>query len=115
MDRPRQQDRAGRYRQRIVIEAEPEPQDADSYGDPGDIWSVVAEVWAEVLPTGGRRELVGEQMVVVNNYRVEFRWRTGVTGKMRLSWNGAILNILGVSNPDARRIALVCDCEQWAQ
>lgn len=104
----------GRMNQQVVIEASPEPEDPDTYGDPGDIWSVVyGDVWAEVEPLSGHRLIAAQQITAEATYAVRIWWRPGVQESMRVNWNGKLLNIEFANNPDNRQIALELLCSEW--
>ena len=106
---------AGRLRQRVTLEAPPEPQDTDAYGDPNDIWVAVADVAAEVEELGGTRLIAAQQLTADATYTVTVRWRPGVTPRMRLNYGGKLLNVLSVQNPDSLKIWLVMHCGEWVR
>lgn len=100
---------AGRLRERVTIEAGAHTDDTTGGFD--DAWTTLAEVWAEVRPTGGRERLEAGSMRGTQGWRVTIRHRTDVTVLHRLDWRGTKMDIQSVADPDGRREQLVLFCE----
>lgn len=105
---------AGKLRQRITIEQATETRDA--FGATLQSWGTLATVWAEVLPKVGG---TGEEFVTdaasertSQGYTINLRYRSDVTTKMRVNWQGKLLDIESVADPDGRRRALKLECRE---
>lgn len=100
---------ASQLRERVQLQA---PRDTpDGAGGFTRQWVGLGEVWARVLPVGGREQLLNEALRDITGYRVTIRWRADITVQCRLVWRGQILAIRNTLNPDERRafLELVCD------
>lgn len=106
--------KAGDLRERITIERASSTQDA--FGEPIESWSTVATVWANMAPqryTTGVEALaqaLGRE-AVKTSYTVTIYWRSDVLETDRVTWNGKVLDILRVIDPDGRRTWLELLCE----
>lgn len=103
---------AGRLRERVTIQQQSITR--DSYGAEVITWSDVATVWASVLPgASGERFIAGavqEQAEITHTVRI--RYRTGITPKMRLRWEGRFLYVETVTDPDGRTRETVLMCRE---
>lgn len=75
---------AGRMDQRITLQAP--SASVDALGQRVETWADVATVWAEVQPLRGREFFAAGAMQSEAAVRVRMRYRTDVTGKMRVLW-----------------------------
>lgn len=105
---------AGKLRQRVTIEQSTETRDA--FGATVPSWGALATVWAEVLPkVGGTGEAFAEEAArerTRQGYTINLRYRSDVTTKMRVTWQGKILDIESAADPDGRRRALKLECQE---
>lgn len=87
----------------------------DSYGQPIQSWTTIANFWASVEPLRGREHVYYRQVWPTSDYFVSFNWQGGelvVKAKMRLHIprDGRILNIIQVSMvPIERKYELLCE------
>ncbi len=77
--------------QQITIQQNTPTQDAT--GQPIESWATLATVWAEYLPVSGREFWAARQVnaTAVANFRIHYR--SDVTRKMRVSFDGDTYNI----------------------
>jgi SPP1 family predicted phage head-tail adaptor len=101
--------KAGDLRERVRLELLVDPD--DGRGGQAESWALVTDLWASVLPTGGRETLEGGALTGVQGWRVRIRWRAGVSVRHRFVWRGRQLNIRSVEDPDGRRQELLAFCE----
>jgi SPP1 family predicted phage head-tail adaptor len=106
--------RAGELRDQVTIESV--TTTLDSVGEPVETWAPVATVFAQVKPqrysTGveSLAQALGRE-AVATTYTVTIYWREGLTELHRLVWNGKVLDIKRVLDPDGRRTWLELMCE----
>jgi SPP1 family predicted phage head-tail adaptor len=101
--------RIGTLRHRVRIERGEAAQ--DGLGAEVLTWREVATVWAEVRSVSGREQTeMGEQIFGLLTHQVWMRYRTGITPKMRLVWNGRVLEIQSVHEVDNRMRSLRLMC-----
>lgn len=101
--------RTGELRQVITIEQK--SKTPDGQGGNAVIWvSFAAGVRAKVAPKIGRALATAMENGISNPVTVTIRYLAGVTGAMRINWNGKILNIVSISNTDSRNRELVIEC-----
>ena len=84
--------RAGELDRLIVIETPTEGQ--DDYGGRALTWATFATVWAKVTPTRGRETVAADQMVAQADTVFRIYWLSGVTTKMRVSYDSQYYDIL---------------------
>lgn len=102
---------AGKLRQRVIIEEPIVSQ--DTYGEEAEpTWVTFAEVWAAVEPlsAGERYTAENAQLLAEADTRIRIRYRTGVTHKMRVSFENRLFDIQAVINLETRdrEIHLLC-------
>ena len=103
---------AGNLRQRVTIQS---PTSAsDGAGGSVTTWTNGATVWAEVLPVNGGEAFKAGLASATQFYKVTIRFRTDVTPRNRLMWNGIPLNIRTCADLDGRREALLMSAESGA-
>ena len=95
----------GNMKQRITLQEAIESDNGS--GGQDVIWQDVTTVWAQVEPilsfyvsSRGRELVQNEKLQSRSSYRVKIRYFPGVTGAMRMSYDGRIFNIRGVVNLD---------------
>lgn len=102
---------AGRLRHSITIEQPVESQ--DDYGSTVTTWEPMATVRAEVKAIQGREYWAAQSTQSETTHQVRLRYVAGVTTKMRVSWDGALLDIESVI-PDERKRELTLMCVEKA-
>lgn len=104
--------RAGALRNRITIQRQTQAQDAG--GQPLDVWTDVATVWADIRnPSGlGAIRADAEAQVVKTSIRV--RWRTDIEAGMRAVFGTTVYEIGAVlpDHTDRSYVDLVCGAAQ---
>lgn len=85
--------RAGGYRHRITIEENTGTTQND-YGEPVEVWTTFAEVWARVQPVSSREYLEARAQSADVSHRITMRHLEGVTREMRVKFKGRILEIV---------------------
>lgn len=83
--------RAGDLDRKIVIQTVTESRSGS--GAVTDSWSAFATVWAKVRPLSGREYLAAAQINAEVDTEFTIRWLSGVTPKMRISYDGNIYDI----------------------
>lgn len=97
--------RAGPLRHQIVIEQTTETRDTS--GGVIDTWSTFATVWASVSPLIGREYMAAKQVSADVTHKIRMRYLSGVTPKMRVSWDSRTFDIGSILNVDERDIEMV--------
>lgn len=91
-------------RHRVTIQRQ--STSVDSVGQPLDSWTAVRTVWAEVRPLGTRnriRERFLESGEVSElTHEVYMRHLTDITSKDRLLYDGRVMDIEAIVDPDER-------------
>lgn len=99
----------GWLRHRVVIEA---PLAApDGAGGETLTWSTHATTWALIEPVGAAETVVAGGLAGVLTHRITTRFRTDVTGGMRVLYRGKRYRVLVAEDPDARRRYLTLKTE----
>lgn len=93
--------RPGKLRFIITIE-EPSLGAVGDYGDPVISWSTFATVWADFFPLRGKELFAAKASQSETTGRFVMRYISGVTSKMRISYNGKIYNITECLNINGR-------------
>jgi SPP1 family predicted phage head-tail adaptor len=68
----------------------------DGYGGQVETWSTVAEVWAQFLPGGGNEKFASAQVYAETQARFRIRWRSGLSPKNRITFDGKTWDVLAV-------------------
>lgn len=92
--------RAGALRHSLVIEQPTESQ--NSHGDPVPTWSTFATVYGSLEPLSGREVFAAAQLTGEITARARIRYLSGVTEKMRISFDSKIYAITAVIDRDLR-------------
>lgn len=100
---------AGSLRHRVRIERFTDTE--DGAGGYTRVWNELITVWASATPTGGREGLIAGTLTSSQGWRVQIRFRSGITVKDRMIHNGQVLNIRSIEDPDGRRESLIAFCE----
>ena len=101
--------RAGRLRERIIIESSSEA--IDSVGFPVLTWSTFATVWGNVLANNGKEFIEAREVHSSLSRIISIRYLASVTPQMRVNHGGVYYNILATFDPDSRgrQLKLYCD------
>jgi SPP1 family predicted phage head-tail adaptor len=75
----------GQLRHRITIQT-PQVTGQDSTGAELISWVEFAQVWANVMPIGGREIFAAAQIYPDADTRIIMRWRSDLDPKMRIWW-----------------------------
>ena len=81
----------GKLRERIVVQQATEKRNA--LGETTLEWATFAERWASVDGISAREFFLSGQQQTEVTHRIRLRWLQGLTGNMRVSWRGRILEI----------------------
>lgn len=81
----------GKKRHRITIQRS--TPTLNSYGEPVDSWSTLATPWAEQIDQPGREYFKADQRISEAMIIFRIRYRTDLTTKMRVSFNGELYDI----------------------
>lgn len=103
---------SGRLRERVTIQYESKTRDTS--GEELINWLDEATVWAQVLPgsSSERFQAAAGQRVAEVTHTVRIRYRPGLTPKKRFLWEGRILKIQGITDPEGRTRVLVIPCSE---
>lgn len=94
---------AGSLDRRIVIQQRTDTRDAA--GEPIPTWSVLDTVWAALEPLQGQELIEAQETNAKRKARFRIRYRTDVTEKMRVVWDGETWDINAISEI-GRRVGL---------
>lgn len=85
---------AGDLKRRVVIE---QPRESsNNLGETTLAWVTYATAWASVEGLTAREIVQSGRQQGIISYRVRMRRVPGITQRMRLRWNGGVLNIQSV-------------------
>ena len=103
---------AGRLRHKIDIEhlvaASP---DQTPEGAPDETWTVLLnDIWAAVEPLNGRELFAAQEHHGEVTTRIRIRYRTGITDKMRVAFDGTYYDIKYILDPEMRHRELHLLC-----
>lgn len=82
----------------------------DSYGEPIHAWNTFDQVWASIEPISGREYFASKETRSQSTHRIRIRYRSGLSTKMRISWDSRYFDIESILNPDERDRELVLMC-----
>lgn len=100
---------AGRFRDRITVQARAAGQDA--HGRPNGAWQTVAEPWAAQLNARATERFAAGQQNATVDVGLVIRWRTDIDAGMRIVWRGVVHELVGVpTDIDGMRRELVLLC-----
>jgi SPP1 family predicted phage head-tail adaptor len=100
---------SGKLKEYVTIEKPSTSQ--DSLGKPNGWVAFASNLPAEVQDQSGRETYLAAQRFVDQvSHVVKIRFLPGINGNMRVLWNGRILQIQAVLQPDGKRIEhrLIC-------
>jgi SPP1 family predicted phage head-tail adaptor len=92
---------------RHVIDIQARDQGKDGYNAPKNTWGrSIAGVRAEVKELTGHELLNAQQIHPEISHRVTIRYLAGVTSLYRVIFEGRVLDIQAVLNPDGRKVMM---------
>lgn len=98
----------GQMRSQMAIEKATETTDAT--GAVVQTWSEIGLVWAYIRPLSGRELSDARQVEADVTHEVRMRYRSDLTARMRLTFRGRTLEILGLVNIDELDRELILTC-----
>ena len=102
--------RSGALRHKITIQQPAEAQDAS--GSVESSWIPFATVSAAYEPQSGKESFTEDQEQATSSIRFRVRYLSGVTPKMRISFDSRLFDILFVKDVGGRRKQLHIMCEE---
>ena len=102
--------RIGPLRDRLTIQTD-RSSTVDEMGQPIPDWQTDGVRWGNVEPLSGREYWQAQQVQAETTYRVTLRWTALLTsGKQRFLWDGKVLEIEAVTNPDGKKRDMQAMC-----
>jgi SPP1 family predicted phage head-tail adaptor len=97
--------RSGPLRHQVTIEEVTETR--DSYGGVVESWSTFATVWASVGPIIGREYFASQQVQSEVSHKIRIRYLSGITTKMRVTFDSRTFRIESILNVDERNTEML--------
>lgn len=79
-----------------VIKLQDRASGINALGEPSGAWNDTATVWANYSPVRGTESFMGNQKYASAEAKFIIRYRTGVTARTRIIYDGKTWDILGV-------------------
>ncbi|MEO8651001.1 MAG: phage head closure protein [Hyphomicrobiaceae bacterium] len=98
----------GRLRHRLTLEAA--NRTPDGGGGASETWTTIAEIWAEITPTGGAESVDADALTGRVSHEIVLRYRPDVAPVMRLRSAARLFEITAVIDVDERQRWLKCLC-----
>jgi SPP1 family predicted phage head-tail adaptor len=95
---------AGKLRHRVTLQTC--TTTADSYGQPVETWTTLAEVWAAIMPLRGREFFAAQQEHTDLDHRIIIRHKPGFTAVNRVLWGSRIFDVQPPIVPEERRFEM---------
>lgn len=95
----------GQYRQRVTFEED--QGTANAMGEIVPSWVATHTAWAKVIPKEAREFAGFSQTEAEVDYAIKMRWQSGITTEHRITWDGKVLDIQGIQNPDQRKCEML--------
>lgn len=86
----------------------------DSVGQAITDHSTYATVWARVTPLSGRELEHADQISAETTHKVVIRYNSSVAATHRVNFNGRVLEIESIVNPEERNIMQILMCKEVA-
>lgn len=102
--------RAGRMRQKVIIQELTDAKGAQ--GGRSETWATFQNVWAAIKPLRGREYFAADQAQSRVSHEIRTRWISGVTPKMRVTYDSRTFRIQSAINEDERDQVLLLMCEE---
>lgn len=101
--------RAGQLTNLLTIQSASESRDGS--GGVQVNWTPVGQVWADIRGLSGREFLASQQAGALTTHEVRIRYYPGLSSsRFRFVWDGKILHIEAIIDPDGRRRDMICRC-----
>jgi len=84
----------------------------NSFGEPQNTWTDLAEVWGSVEPVQGREFWAQQQVQAEITIRVRIRYLSTVTAGMRVLYGSRILDIGSVIDPKEKHVEMQLMCSE---
>lgn len=97
--------RAGRLNKKITIQQATDGRSTSGAVEP--TWSTYAVAWASVEPATGREFEDSDQVNAEASIKFRIRYKSGITNKMRISWDGRVFDITAVLNQYERNREII--------
>ena len=94
-----------------VVEIRQMSTDQDETGQPTQVWTLVARVWANILHQSGAESIRADKDTSVVKASIRIRRRPGVTAAMRVYHEGTVYEIKAVLPDEAEREKTDLACE----
>jgi SPP1 family predicted phage head-tail adaptor len=104
----------GPLRHRVTLEQPPATPSQDAHGAEIITYTVLATVWAQVLPATGQERFVsaGDRQLAALTHKVRVRYRTDLSPLMIVRWEGRVLDIESIQDPTGKRGYLELMCRE---
>lgn len=100
--------RAGKLRHRVALQSYAATR--DEYGSEVQTWATEDTFWCGRMPQSGREFENAQQRIGEIAEIFECRYRSDITLKKRLAWDGRQFDIKAFWNPDGRKQSLMIAC-----
>jgi len=87
-------------------------REGDEGGGFTESWVTVAELWADLRPSGGGEAVEADRLAGRVTHDVALRYRPGVQPSMRFRQGARLFHILSVVDVEERKRWLTCLCEE---
>ncbi len=94
------------------IQIETVTQVVNAFGGLAETWATFKKVFAEVSPTRGQEYFSSRQINTKNNVSFRFNYFSGITTKMRVSYDGKVYDIQSIININERNREIELMCEE---
>jgi len=103
--------RSGDFNRRITIQRRSSAT-PNGFGQASQTWADVLSCWARIEPLSGRELELAQATHAEVTHLVEILYRPGITAAMRAVYQGRVLNVLSVIDPDTAHITLELLCSE---
>jgi SPP1 family predicted phage head-tail adaptor len=103
----------GKMRHRITLQKE--VRVADGGGGFTITWTNVAtdpSIWASIVPVSTAENLRSMQLQVSITHRITIRYRSDITGALRVLYGGRVFNVRGIKVIEERDRWIELSCEE---
>lgn len=83
----------------------------DAVGQPTDVWSPMAELWANIKHLSGAESIRGDAPLSTLRASIRIRWRSGLDAGMRVVHGATVYEIKALVPQGREWLDLVC--EAW--
>ena len=97
-------------RRRITIQSR--TATLDSFGQQVTTWTNLVSCWASIEPLSGHELIAAQAVSSELSHTVTIQYRTTVTAAMRVLYQGRVLNIQSVTDPETAHVALQLLCSE---